>query len=304
VFVIEQEQVRGLAWLAPGLLAVVRRDGSLAFCDPAGERERGTFVLSRSDYIDPRVVFSGDGRWLIAHHALWNLAPSTVALAVGGSAAPEPVKPPEAERTFQVYCLYALDQVGRRALRCVGKDLRSPLVQQLLGLPGFTVESVCPAPDAAPPYAAALSDRFVVWFDRQLPPPKTASVFALASGAHTATLAHPRSVNAVVFSRDGRQLATAAAGTVRVWDPESCACVRQFKAQKGNVRTIAFHPLGKFLAVSCQDGTVRFWDVGSGRELRCYDWNVGAAAHLAFSPDGLTVAAGCERAVVVWDVDV
>lgn len=300
MFVIEQEQVRGLAWSTPGLLAAVRSDGALDFCGPEGKRR--AFVLGKSNY-NPRVVFSGDGRWLIAHQNLWDLAPTVAALAAGASRVPEPVNRGGGPGSFLVDALYDLDQTARRALRCVGTDLRSPLVQQLLELPAFTVEGTCPSPNSAPPYAAALSDRFVVWFDRQLPPLKSASVFALANGAQTATLAHPRGVNALTFSRDGRWLATAASGTVRVWDPESGECVRQFKSLKGNVRTVAFHPAGQFLAVSGQDEMVRFWDVGSGRELGRYEWGAGVAAHLAFSPDGLTAVAGCARGVVVWDVD-
>src|SRR5262249_47429088 len=112
-----------------------------------------------------------------------------------------------------------------------------------------------------------------------------------------------QSVNAAVFSRDGRHLATAAGVTVRVWDPVTGECVRKFKGLRGNVQAITFHPSGRFLAVSCQDATIRFWDVESGREVASFARGLGAAAHLAFSPDGTMAAAGAEQAVIVWDVD-
>ena len=109
-------------------------------------------------------------------------------------------------------------------------------------------------------------------------------------------------LRAVTFP-DDRHLATAAGVTVRVWNPESGECVRQFEGQRGNIQALAFHPSGRFLAVSCRDETIRFWDVESGRELSHYAWGVGVASHLAFSPDGTTAAAGAAEGVVVWDVD-
>jgi WD40 repeat protein len=219
-----------------------------------------------------------------------------------------PVNAYEAPDEFLVHSLYALAQDGQRALRCVGKDLSTPLVQELLGLPGLEVQGTCPGPGPGGlPYAAALSDRFVVWFNRRFPPYKEALVYSLESGGLLARLSHTAGINLVAFSRDGRQFATAAGVTVRVWAPESGECVRRFKGQRGNVQAIAFHPSPEgrsLLAVSCLDETIRFWDIESGKELASYAWGVGAANRLAFSPDGSTVAAATPQAVVVWDVDV
>jgi hypothetical protein len=304
VVVIEQEKVRGLGWPQPGSLVLVRHDGSFAFHDTATPAARFTFAASQSSYVHPIISFSGDGRWLLAHCTVWDLAPAAAALAAGAEAIPEPAKLYESPGTFQVHALYALAQDGRRALRCVGKDVMAPLAQQLLGVPGFDVQGECPGPGPDLPYAAALSDRFVVWFEKRLPPYKEARVYPLDTGALQATLPHTQGINKVAFSRDGRHFATAAGGTVRVWEPGSGECVRRFKGQRGKVQAVAFHPSGRFLAVSCLDESVRFWDVESGKELGSYAWGVGAASHLAFSPDGSTVAAATPRAVVVWDVDV
>src|SRR5262249_17482932 len=158
--------------------------------------------------------------------------------AAGTSPVPEPVNRYAGAGGFLVHCLYALDQVGRRALRYVGKDLMSPAVQQLLGLPDLEVQGVCPGPEntrSSNPYAAALSDRFVVWFDRRMPPYKQALVYSLEGRGLQCSLPHTSGISAVVFSRDGRSLATAAGVTGRVWDPESGECIRRFKGQRGNV---------------------------------------------------------------------
>jgi WD40 repeat protein len=304
LFIIEQAEVQRLGWPGPGLLLLVRQDGKIAFYDTATRAERFTFNPSQSGYVHTFRSFSGDGRWLMAHQGVWDLSAATAALTAGTSPVPEPVNRYD-RGPFSVHCLHALDQDGRRVLRYVEEDVVSPVVQQFPGLPDFEVQGVCPGPEPCNnPYAAALSDRFVVWFDRRMPPYKQALVYSLEGRALQCSLPHTSGIRAVVFSRDGRRLATAAGVTVRVWAPESGECVRKFKGQRGNIHAIAFHPSGRFLAVSCPDETVRFWEVESGKELGSYAWGVGAASHLAFSPDGLTVSAGTPGAVVVWDVDV
>jgi WD40 repeat protein len=303
VFIIRQSKVRRLGWPCPGVLVLVCEDGKFAFYDTATQAERFSFHPGPSESFHSVISFSGDGRWLIAQHGVWDLAPTAAALTAGASQVPEPINHYDGGGSVLVHCLYALDQEGRRALRYVGEDLRVPLIQQLLTLPDFEVQGVCPGPSPCFPYAAALSDRFVVWYERRVPPFKEPQVYSLATGALQARLPHTSGINALVVSRDGRRLATAAGVTVRVWDPESGECIRKFKGQRGNIQAIAFHPSGRFLAVSCLDGTVRFWDVESGRELVNYGWGVGTASLLAFSPDGSTVSAGTPDAVVVWDVD-
>jgi WD40 repeat protein len=303
VFMIQQNNVCGVGWPAPGIVVLVRHDGSFAFHDTTSRSERFAFHGDHpAGYVDPRVVFSGDGRWLIALRGLWDLAPTAAALVAGTSPVPDPVKR-DAPGEYLVDYLYAVSQDGRLALRGVARDLRENTVQQLLSLPELEVQGVCPGPEPALPYAATLSDRFIVWYEQRFPPYKQAQIYALEGGVLQAILPHKQGITAVTFSRDGRLVATSAVGTVRVWDPESGECVRKFKGQRGTVRAVAFHPSGRFLAAGCPDGTVRFWDVDSGKELRRYDWAISVAQHLAFSPDGETVAASTALAVVVWDVE-
>jgi hypothetical protein len=302
VFVIEQKKACFVGWPAPGLLLLVREDGTFAFHDTATRAERFTFA-GRKGYIDPTMALSGDGRWLVARQAVWGLERTVAALTAGRARVPKPVKAYECPDEYMVHSLYDLAPDGPLALRCVAKDLMTPLVQHLLSLPGFNVQGVCPGPGPSLPYAAALSTRFVVWYEKRMPPYKQARVYSLQSGKQVTTLTHARGINKVVFSRDGRLLATAASGTVCVWSPESGDVVRKFKALRGNVQAFAFHPSGRSLAVSCLDETIRFWDIECGKETGSYAWGVGPATRLAFSPDGSTVAACSDRAVVVWDVE-
>jgi hypothetical protein len=66
----------------------------------------------------------------------------------------------------------------------------------------------------------------------------------------------------------------------------------------------AFHPSGKYLAVTSNDRTVKFHDTTTWELARTFSWKIGQMQAVAFSPDGTLAAAGNDRGqVVVWDVD-
>lgn len=66
----------------------------------------------------------------------------------------------------------------------------------------------------------------------------------------------------------------------------------------------AFHPSGRFLAVTSNDETVRLYDTTSWTVSRTFTWDIGKMRSVAFSPDGTLAAAGSDSGqVVVWDVD-
>lgn len=104
----------------------------------------------------------------------------------------------------------------------------------------------------------------------------------------------------------GNLLAALAKRLVWVWDvnnPEPLAgvSVKGRKAMTG----IAFHPSGKFLAVTSNDETVTLFDTRSWQPVRTFTWKVGRLRGVAFSPDGTRAAVGSDTGkIVVWDVDV
>jgi WD40 repeat protein len=77
---------------------------------------------------------------------------------------------------------------------------------------------------------------------------------------------HPKQVNAVAVSPDGRRILTASNdGAIRTWEVPSAK---------------------------------------SGKAGFAFDWAIGAISAVEFAPDGLTcAAAGTNGRVVVWDVD-
>lgn len=69
----------------------------------------------------------------------------------------------------------------------------------------------------------------------------------------------------VVFSPDGRRLATACARMVKVWDAKTGRELLTIKGPTtGNV--MAFYPDGRRLATACSDGSMKVWDARNSLE--------------------------------------
>ena len=70
-----------------------------------------------------------------------------------------------------------------------------------------------------------------------------------------------------------------------------------------SVRSVAFSPDGRTLAVARDDKTVKLWDVQSRRELMTLEGHGDSVSSVAFSPDGRTLAsASADKTVKLWDV--
>ncbi len=72
---------------------------------------------------------------------------------------------------------------------------------------------------------------------------------------------HRGHVNAVIFSRDGRLLASAGDdGTIRFWEPATGTELFCLTAHKSCVNTLAYSADGRILASGSCDCTIRLWD--------------------------------------------
>ncbi len=86
---------------------------------------------------------------------------------------------------------------------------------------------------------------------------------ATARRLHTLR-AHRAEVQSLVFSPDGKRLASASDRFANVWDATTGKELYTLQAAKNLVQAVAFSPDGRRLATLSDDQTVRFWDVTTG----------------------------------------
>lgn len=109
--------------------------------------------------------------------------------------------------------------------------------------------------------------------------------------------------SSAVFSGDGRHVAAASGGQIRLWSlflDYATSLVGHTKA----LRTVTFSPDGSRLATVGFQRTAKLWDAQNGLELMDLSTRVGPVEDLAFSPDGTRAAiAGADGTVGVWSLD-
>ena len=135
------------------------------------------------------------------------------------------------------------------------------------------------------------------------------TLWDLAEGESRGTLTgHTQAVRRVIFSPDGKTLATGGGDrTVRLWDVGTRTQRSTLSGPKGMISALAFAPGGKVLASSADgDPIVSLWDVSPGRLAATLTLPNPApgegVACLVFAPDGKTLFTGGERGIAAWDV--
>jgi hypothetical protein len=108
----------------------------------------------------------------------------------------------------------------------------------------------------------------------------------VATGRATVTLIKEQTYS-VVFSPDGKSLATGGEGGVRLWDAATGRTMTTFIGEI--TYSVVFSPDGKTLATGGEGG-VRLWDVATGRSAHTVTDH--ASDSVAFSPDGKVLARG------------
>lgn len=113
---------------------------------------------------------------------------------------------------------------------------------------------------------------------------------------------HPRQVNALALTRDGRYLASASDDrTARLWDLKDGSS-RPLAGHSGKVLAVAFNPGGDTLASAGDDKQVLLWSVNTATRIGSLVEHKKKVTHLLFLRDESLFSVGEDRMIIEWDV--
>jgi RNA polymerase sigma factor (sigma-70 family) len=307
-------------------------------------------ILTGNKVAPERLVFSADGKLLAAaergHVRCWHVARS------------EPLWQAETDAGALAFTPDGRVLIGSPAYMnpswhcweaATGKPAQGVKLPQ-----GYDCANLAVAPDGrtlvvAPPFGVVSADRRVRLWDlrlgtllRTLPVVGEIGPFApdgrslmtnngslqrweLATGRpllpDTDALGHRAEVGKVVYSPDGRLLASSAGdGTIRLWEVATAKPLHILRGHQWCANALAFSPDGKSLVSGSVESELRVWDVEAGREVRripLHDARAGGKKQFVWrlhvTPDGRTVivlgydphearAGPTERILTRWDL--
>jgi len=136
-------------------------------------------------------------------------------------------------------------------------------------------------------------------------------VWDLTTGKHTLLKGHFNPVVKIVFSPDGKRLASVAEGhdnssDIRIWSTSTGKVVHHigdndYGSHEDLVKSIVFSPDGNLFASASYDGTACLWDVHTDDDnikLETIDLD-GSWGEVKFSPDGLRFVIATNSTIIV-----
>ncbi|KAK0656153.1 WD40-repeat-containing domain protein [Cercophora newfieldiana] len=112
---------------------------------------------------------------------------------------------------------------------------------------------------------------------------------------------HRTDIRSLSISSDDKMLASAANGSLKIWNIKTSTCIRTFEC--GYALCCAFLPGDKVVVVGTKEGELQLYDVASAALLESVDGHEGHAIWaLQVHPDGKSVVSGgADKTAKFWD---
>ncbi len=109
----------------------------------------------------------------------------------------------------------------------------------------------------------------------------------------------------LVFSPDGKLLASSVNSTIHIWDVNTGKLKKKFKEHEIAVTAVAFSPDNRTLVSVGYDDTLRFWDVDTGKVKKIVAGYGALFRDVSLSPDAQTLMSLCygSSTVRLWNAN-
>ncbi|KAK7582831.1 hypothetical protein V3481_012129 [Fusarium oxysporum f. sp. vasinfectum] len=115
---------------------------------------------------------------------------------------------------------------------------------------------------------------------------------------------HTSSVSSVVFSKDGRFIASGSWDkTVKMWNVATGEEERTLEGHTDEVLSVVFSNDGRLIASGSGDNTIKIWNVATDEEEQTLEGHTNSVTSVVFSNDDTLIASGsCDNTIKIWDV--
>lgn len=97
----------------------------------------------------------------------------------------------------------------------------------------------------------------------------------------------------ILFSRDGKKVATSPRGTFQLWDVSSGNQINSRDGHRFPINALAYSPDGRLIVSAGDTDQAIIWDAVTGRELRTLPGHTSYIRSVAFTSDGRGIVSGC-----------